>query len=81
MMVELIHSFAGRRLQDCERRVIRVPARIGGIAAARLWYDIPIPDLDGLTPRQLVEAGQATEVMDYLALVDTQRPLQRSRCG
>ena len=81
MTVEPIHSFTVRRLKTYERRVIRAAAQIGGIAAAKLWYEIPIPDLRGLTPRQLVHKGQTTEVMNYLALVDTQRPLKQSRYG
>ena len=81
MTVESIHSFTDRRLKNSERRVIRAAARIGGNPAAKLWYEIPIPDMAGLSPRQLVENGQITEVMDYLALVDTQRPLKQSRYG
>ena len=81
MTVEPTHSFTDRRFKDSERRVIRAAAQIGGIPAAKLWYEIPIPDMAGLTPRQLVENGRTTEVMDYLALVDTQRPLKQSRYG
>jgi hypothetical protein len=81
MTVEPIHSFTDRRSKNSERRVIRAAAQIGGISAAKLWYEIPIPDMGGLSPRQLVENGQTTEVMDYLALVDTQRPLKQSRYG
>ena len=81
MTLEPTCSFMDWRSKDSERRVIRAAAEIGGVAAARLWYEIPIPDLAGLSPRQLVQVGRITEVFDDLGTVDTHRPLDNVRYG
>ncbi len=62
------------RLQRWEDCVLSAAAAIGGDAACRVWYDIPIPDLDGLSPRQLLLLDRAADVFDYLATLELRLP-------
>jgi len=71
-------SFRHPRVVEDEKLVLAAATELGGIAAARLWYDIPLPDIDGLSPRQLVESGRAREVFEYLALLESEiQPWER----
>ena len=63
-------------ITDTEERVMQAAAVLGGWRAARTWYDIPIPDLAGLSPRQLVEIGQAHDVLEYLKLLEIDLPAE-----
>jgi hypothetical protein len=54
---------------DLERRVLAAAAAIGGMAAASQWFEIPIPDLDGLSPRELVQQGRTAEALEYLEML------------
>ena len=63
------------RCEIADTEVIQAAAVLGGYRAARTWYDIPIPDLAGLSPRQLVEIGQARDVLDYLKLLEADLPI------
>ena len=72
-------SFRDWRIVKTERRVLAAAAELGGEAAAQVWYDIPIPDLDGKSPRQLVECGKADEVFEYLSMLEAEQPWERPR--
>jgi hypothetical protein len=66
------------RVVDSEGCVLRAAAEIGGVTAARVWYEVPIPDLDGLSPRELLFHGRTVEVLEYLSLLEVQRPFVRA---
>jgi len=66
------------RVVDSEGCVLRVAAEIGGVAASTIWYEIPIPDLGGLSPRELLFHGRTVEVLEYLSMLEAQRPFVRA---
>jgi Protein of unknown function (DUF2384) len=59
------------RWEDC---VLSAAAAVGGDAASKAWYDIPIADLDGLSPRELLRLDRASEVFDYLSTLEIYLP-------
>jgi len=67
-------SFRDWRIVKMERRVLAAAAELGGEAAALVWYEIPIPDLYGSSPRQLVECGEAEQVLEYLSMLEVEQP-------
>lgn len=69
------------RLVEAERRVLNAAAAIGGVDASKVWFEIPIPDLGGFSPREMVAQGQAREVLEYLALMEVPRPLYEGRAA
>lgn len=45
----------------------RAERRFGSADVAQAWYSLaPLPGFLGQTPQQLVEAGRAVEVLEYL---------------
>jgi hypothetical protein len=62
------------RAEQWEDCVLSAAAAIGGEAASKLWIDIPIPDLDGLSPRELLRCDRAAEVFDYLSTLPMYMP-------
>ena len=62
------------RPEKWENCVLRAAAEIGGEAASKIWYDVPIPDLDGLSPRELLLGNRADEVFDYLSTLEMYLP-------
>jgi hypothetical protein len=67
-------SFKNWKLAGTEKLVLAAAAELGGADAAEVWYDIPLPDIGGLSPRRLVEAGRAHEVFEYLELLEADIP-------
>jgi len=59
------------RWEDC---VLSAAAAIGGDAASTVWYEVPIPDLDGLSPRELLLLDRAADVFDYLSTLEISLP-------
>jgi hypothetical protein len=67
-------SIKNWRLAETEKLVLAVAAELGGVEAAQAWYEIPLLDMDGWTPRQLVEHGRAQEVFEYLTMLEADIP-------
>ena len=67
-------SIRNWRLAETERLVLAVAAELGGEEAAQAWYELPLLDVDGWTPRQLVEYGRVQEVFDYLTMLEADIP-------
>lgn len=52
---------------DADDVLTKVESRVGSEALAYAWYSAkPLPGFDGLTAMQLVEAGKAEQVIDYI---------------
>ena len=63
----------GNKHPDYE--ILEILARVrdwaGGAAQAMAWYHSrPIPSLDSSTPEELVQAGRAAAVRDYLDRIE-----------
>jgi uncharacterized protein (DUF2384 family) len=67
-------SYRDWRFQQLEDSLLGAAAALGGEAASKLWYEIPIPDLDGLSPRELLRRDRANEVFDHLATLEMSLP-------
>ena len=67
-------SIRNWRLAETEKLVLAVASELGGEEAAQAWYEIPLLDMDGWTPRQLVEYGRAREVFEYLTMLEADIP-------
>ncbi|MYJ72436.1 MAG: DUF2384 domain-containing protein [Rhodospirillaceae bacterium] len=62
---------AQRRLRDMIEIVNRVEPRFGSALIAYAWFrSEPLPGFGGQTAMQLVRAGQADRVLDYIDAVD-----------
>jgi hypothetical protein len=49
----------------------KLEQRFKSSASARQWYEAaPLPGFSGATSQQLVLAGRASEVLDYIEAVD-----------
>ena len=60
-----------KRLREMVEILNRVEPRFGSALIAYAWYrSEPLAGFGGLTPMQLVQRGQAAEVMDYIDAVD-----------
>jgi len=60
-----------KRLREMVEILNRVEPRFGSALIAYAWYrSEPLAGFGGLTPMQLVQAGKAAEVMDYIDAVD-----------
>ncbi len=60
-----------RRLREMVEILNRVEPRFGSALIAYAWYrSEPLAGFCGLTPMQLVQAGKAAAVMDYIDAVD-----------
>lgn len=70
-------SYTDWRLLQLENSLLGAAAALGGEAASKLWYEIPIADLDGLSPRELLLRDRAHEVFDYLATLEMSLPSLR----
>lgn len=56
---------------DADDVLAKIEPRLGSEALARAWYRVkPLPGFDGQTAMQLVEAGKAKQVIDYIAALD-----------
>ncbi|MDF3042336.1 MAG: hypothetical protein K0Q71_5042 [Thermomicrobiales bacterium] len=62
------------RLERWEDCVLSAAAAIGGDVASDVWFEVPIPDLDGLSPRELLLLDRAAEVFDYLSTLELSPP-------
>jgi len=48
-----------------------VEPRFGSDEAARAWFEgVPLPGFSGATAQQLLAAGRASDVLDYVSAVD-----------
>jgi hypothetical protein len=74
-------SFQVLRCMKWEKCVRDAAEAIGGNAASRLWYEIPIPDLGGFSPRELVWRDRAAEVFEYLATLEVHMPAPTPNWG
>lgn len=60
-----------RRLREMVEVVNKVEPRFGSALMAYAWYrSEPLPGFSGQTAMQLVRAGRADEVLDYIDAVD-----------
>jgi uncharacterized protein (DUF2384 family) len=60
-----------RRLREMVEVVNKVEPRFGSALMAYAWYrSEPLPGFSGMTAMQLVRAGRAEEVLDYIDAVD-----------
>ena len=60
-----------RRLRELVEVLNKVEPRFGSALIAYAWYrSEPLPGFDGRTAMQLVQAGQAQQVLDYIDAVD-----------
>jgi hypothetical protein len=60
-----------KRLREMVEILNRVEPRFGSALIAYAWYrSEPLAGFGGQTPMQLVQGGQAAEVMDYIDAVD-----------
>lgn len=60
-----------RRLREMVEIVNKVEPRFGSALMAYAWYrSEPLPGFSGMTAMQLVRAGRAEEVLDYIDAVD-----------
>lgn len=60
-----------RRLREMVEIVNKVEPRFGSALMAYAWYrSEPLPGFSGQTAMQLVRAGRAEEVLDYIDAVD-----------
>ncbi|MFD0860448.1 antitoxin Xre/MbcA/ParS toxin-binding domain-containing protein [Roseovarius aquimarinus] len=60
-----------RRLREMIEIVNLAAPRMGSAAMAYAWYrSEPLDGFDGMTPMDLVQAGHADWVRDYLARID-----------
>jgi hypothetical protein len=60
-----------RRLREMVEIVNKVEPRFGSALIAYAWYrSEPLPGFSGMTAMQLVRAGRAEEVLDYIDAVD-----------
>lgn len=60
-----------RRLREMIEIVNKVEPRFGSALMAYAWYrSEPLPGFSGQTAMQLVRAGRAEEVLDYIDAVD-----------
>lgn len=59
------------RLREMSEILNRTTPRFGSALMAYAWYrSEPLPGFSGLTAMQLVQAGRAGEVLEYLDAVD-----------
>ncbi len=60
-----------RRLREMIEIVNKVEPRFGSVLMAYAWYrSEPLPGFSGMTAMQLVRAGRAEDVLDYIDAVD-----------
>lgn len=60
-----------RRLREVTEIINKVEPRIGSALMAYAWYrSEPLPGFSGMTAMQLVRAGRAEDVLDYIDAVD-----------
>ena len=60
-----------RRLREMIEVVNKVEPRFGSALMAYAWYrSEPLPGFSGMTAMQLVRAGRAEDVLDYIDAVD-----------
>jgi hypothetical protein len=60
-----------RRLREVVEVVNKAEPRFGSALIAYAWYrSQPLPGFSGMTAMQLVRAGRADEVLDYMDAVD-----------
>lgn len=60
-----------RRLREMVEVINKVEPRFGSSLIAYAWYrSEPLPGFDGQTAMQLVRAGQAEAVLDFIDAVD-----------
>lgn len=60
-----------RRLREMVEVITKVEPRFGSALMAYAWYrSQPLPGFSGQTAMQLVRAGRADEVLDYVDAVD-----------
>lgn len=60
-----------RRLRELVEVINKVEPRFGSELMAYAWYrSEPLPGFDGQTAMQLVQRGQAQQVLEYLDAVD-----------
>jgi hypothetical protein len=60
-----------RRLREMVEILNKVEPRFGSALMAYAWYrSEPLPGFSGLSAMQLVRAGRADEVLDYVDAVD-----------
>ncbi len=60
-----------RRLREMIEIVNKVEPRFGSALMAYAWYrSEPLPGFSGMTAMQLVRAGRAEDVLDYIDAVD-----------
>lgn len=60
-----------RRLREMLEILNKVAPRFGSDLVAFAWYrSEPLPGFDGMTAMQLLKAGRAADVLDYIDAVD-----------
>lgn len=60
-----------RRLREMVEVITKTSPRFGSPLIAYAWYrSEPLPGFSGQTAMQLVQAGRATEVLEYIDAVD-----------
>tara|TARA_R110002012_G_scaffold208038_1_gene378043 strand:+ start:1472 stop:1738 length:267 start_codon:yes stop_codon:yes gene_type:complete len=67
MLVEIWYH----QSMDADDVLAKIEPRVGSEALAHAWYKSkPLPGFDGKTAMQLVEAGKAQQVIDYIDGID-----------
>ena len=63
-----VPPLAGRDFpSDLHLVLVAAETLAGDLERARAWLDVPLPEYDHLTPRQLVDCGRADTVLAHIA--------------
>lgn len=67
----IVSAKTQKRLREMIEILNKIEPRFGSDLIAYAWYrSEPLPGFSGQTAMQLVRAGQATDVLDYIDAVD-----------
>lgn len=58
-------------MSEIDRVLSEAETLFGDRATAMAWLDRPLPTFRGVTPRQLIGAGRANDVLSYLASIES----------